>query len=67
VYTDTNFSSNAALKRAVEAGREIRVYSPGPFPCPQNGDVSVEGPRYPKPHSWYGTVQVKDGIIQSVK
>jgi hypothetical protein len=28
-----------------------------------NGSVSLEGPHYPKPHSWYASAIVKNGAI----
>jgi hypothetical protein len=67
MYVDPNFKTKKALKEAVKNGDEVTVFSPGPFPCPQNGDVPVEGPHYPKPHSWYAVVVVKDGVVVKVK
>jgi hypothetical protein len=69
-YTDTNFKSKKALKDAVKAGAKVGVFSPGPFGGPYNGrtNVGVEGPHYPKPHTWYATVAVdNDGYITAVK
>ena len=55
MYVEPNFKSKKLLKEAVKAGQCVSVFSPGPFPCPENGRVSVEGPHYPKPHSWYAS------------
>jgi hypothetical protein len=49
----------------------VKVFQPlGGFtgfnPGPYNGVMAVEGPHYPKPHTWYATVVVKDGIVQKV-
>lgn len=66
MYCDVNFKSKKELKTAVAVGKRIGVFSPGPFPCPRDGRVSLEGPHYPKPHSWYATAIVKDGIIVKV-
>jgi hypothetical protein len=66
-YATTNFASKKALKEAVASGQKIGVYSPGPFDVPRNGTVTLEGPWYPKPHKWYGTATVKDGVIVNVK
>lgn len=66
MYTDTNFKTKKALKEAVAAGRQVGVYSPGPFPCPTEGDLSVEGPHYPQPHSWNARVRVRGGMIVKV-
>lgn len=67
MYVDPNFASRKALKDAIAAGKTVYVFSPGPFPCPQNGEVSVEGPHYPKPHKWYGTVIVENGKVVKLK
>ncbi len=45
----------------------VTCYSPGPFPCPRDGSASLEGPHYPKPHTWYASVILKNGIVVSVK
>jgi hypothetical protein len=66
MYVSPNFPSKKKLKEAVKNGDEVTVFSPGPFPCPQNGQVCVEGPHYPKPHRWYATVEVKDGVVTKV-
>jgi hypothetical protein len=67
MYVDPNFPSKKALKDAVANGKDVYVFSPGPFSCPQNGQVSVEGPHYPKPHKWYGQVTVSNGKVTAVK
>lgn len=67
MYTDKNFKSGAELKRALKAGEKITCHSPGPFPCPTQGIVSLEGPHYPKPHTWYLQGTLKDGVLVSVK
>ena len=67
MYVEPNFTSKKALKEAVASGKRVTVFSPGPFPCPQNGLVSVEGPHAPQPHKWYGAVEVKDGVVIKVK
>jgi DNA-binding protein HU-beta len=60
------FRPAKALKDAVAAGERVTVFSSGPFPCPQNGRVSVEGPHAPKPHKWYGNVEVVAGVVVKV-
>ena len=67
MYTETNFKTKKALKDAFTAGTPIRVYSPGPFPCPRDGDVVLEGPHYPQPHKWYAEVVLKDGVVVKIK
>lgn len=66
MYTEINFKSKQALKQAVAAGQPIRCDSPGPFPCPENGKVTLEGPHSPEPHRWYAVAELKDGVIVKV-
>lgn len=72
MYVNPNFKTKKALKTAVAglAAGEItcipRVFSPGPFPCPENGRVTLEGPHYPAAHTWYAQVEVKDGVVIKV-
>ena len=65
-YASTNFKTKKALKEAIAAGSEVYVYSPGPFPVPTQGRVSIEGPHYPQPHRWYATAILEDGKIIKV-
>jgi hypothetical protein len=49
----------------------VTVYQPnsdliGSVP-PENGLVFLEGPHYPKPHTWYAQATLKDGIVVRVK
>lgn len=67
MYCTTNFKTKKQLKGAVKAGEKIGVFSPGPFPCPDNGKIALEGPHYPKPHTWYAQAEIVNGIITKVK
>ena len=67
MYTEINFKTKKALKEALASGREIRCYSPGPFPGPENGRVTLEGPHFPEPHRWYAVADVQDGVIVRVR
>ena len=68
MYCDINFPTKKALKAAVASGQAVTVFSPGPFPVDcSTGKHCVEGPHYPKPHSWYASVVVAEGRIVSVK
>jgi hypothetical protein len=67
MYTDIDFKTKKALKEAVAAGKQVTYYQPGLGETPQNGTIYVEGPHYPKPHTWYATCEVKDGAIVKVK
>lgn len=66
-YTTVNFKSKAALKRAIAEGQEVGAFPPGLGTVPDNGAVSLEGPHYPAPHTWYATATLRDGVIVSVK
>lgn len=70
-YTRKDFKSGAELKRALKAGEKIEVYQPNGditgATIPRNGTVFLEGPHYPKPHSWYLQGTMKDGFLEKVK
>jgi len=68
MYTHTDYKTKKALKEAFKAGERVTVYQPGPFgPDVKDGSGCVEGPHYPKPHTWYAAVVVKDGVIVKIK
>ena len=67
MYTYKNFKTKKALKEAVEAGERVTLFSPGIGSPKRDGIESVEGPHYPKPHTWYAHVEVKDGVVVKVK
>jgi hypothetical protein len=67
MYTSINFKTKKQLKEALDNGKKVGVFSPGPFPCPNNGKVTLEGPHYPEPHKWYAQAIVENGYIISVK
>jgi hypothetical protein len=66
MYVNPNFKTKKELKEAVEAGKRVEIYSPGFFPAKTNGAEFVEGPHFPKPHKWYGKVEVKNGLVVKV-
>lgn len=47
----------------------IRCYNPGLGPDLSNytGRVSLEGPHYPKAHTWYAEGEMVNGILVKVK
>lgn len=69
MYTTQNFKTKKALKEAVAAGKPVRYYQPGPFGgnVPKDGFITLEGPHYPAPHTWYARAEVKGGIVVNVK
>ena len=67
-YVDPDYKTKKAFKEAVASGVEHRPYNPsGMFPQTQNGRDTVEGPHYPKPHSWYAVVMIVDGVVTKVR
>ena len=67
MYCEKNFPTKKALKEAVKAGAKLRIFAPGLGTPKDTGTEYLEGPHFPKPHSWYAQVQMKDGFITSVK
>ena len=68
MYTEQDYKTKKALIQDVKDGVKVLVYQPGGiFPSQENGTVYLEGPHYPKPHSWYAQVIMKDGLIIKVK
>lgn len=63
MYTHTNFPSKKALKEAVESGQRVTCFEPARIVPVIDGVADLEGPHYPKPHSWYASCVVKDGVI----
>lgn len=49
----------------------VRYFQPnqlGPAATPPaHGTITLEGPHYPAPHTWYATARVENGVIVSVK
>jgi hypothetical protein len=73
MYTVKNFKSKKALKEAVAAGEEVRVYQPndmaGVTSRVSHGthQVTLEGPHFPEPHRWYAQATVVDGKVVAVR
>lgn len=69
MYVRPNFKHKIQLKRAIAAGETVTVFQPGPFgkdPTTYTGDFSVEGPHWPKAHTWYARVRVHEGVVKKV-
>lgn len=65
-YTTTNFKSKKALREALAEGLRVTVFQPNDMfgdGSVRDGTAFIEGPHYPKPHTWYAQVLVKDGVI----
>jgi hypothetical protein len=69
MYTTEDFKHKKDLKQAVENGGDVTYFQPGPFGGnePTDGTFCVEGPHYPKPHTWYATCKAVAGKIVNVK
>ena len=66
-YVSGNPKTKKQLKEWIAAGKDVTVFQPGLGTVPHNGTISLEGPHFPKPHTWYGTGTMKDGKLVSVK
>lgn len=72
MYTVQNFKSKKAVKDAIAAGQRVEIFQPNdqfgnPKAAPDyTGSAALEGPHYPKPHSWYATAQVVNGAVVKV-
>jgi hypothetical protein len=67
MYVSGNPKSGAELKRWLEAGRTPSVFPPGLGQVPENGEVALEGPFYPAPHTFYLTGVMENGVLVAVK
>lgn len=78
-YTVTNFKTKKALKEAVNVylgngsvskdKDAVRCYQPGLGPDLRDytGVITIEGPHYPKPHTWYAEAWLEHGVVVKVK
>ena len=67
-YVSPDFKTKKALKQALTEGKDVSVYQPGLGTVPVDGSIALEGPHYPKPHTWYASVTMdKFGFITKVK
>lgn len=67
MYTETNFKTKKEFKEAFKSGKQIHVFQPGGiFPGKTEGRVALEGPHFPKPHTWYANVEIKNSVVTKV-
>lgn len=66
-YTEFNFRTKSELRKALDEGKQIRVYQPGLGTVPENGTVYLEGPHYPQPHTWYAKGTMVEGFLEKVE
>lgn len=70
MYTVKNFKTKKALREAISAGEQVRVYQPNNIfnkEIPVSGTVTLEGPHYPEAHRWYAQGVLENGVLISVK
>jgi hypothetical protein len=66
MYTRQDFPTKKSLKEAISQGNEVTVYSPGlglERPVTDSKGrlvVTLEGPKYPKPHTWCAQCEVDE-------
>ncbi len=67
IYPDRK--SKAAIRREIADGQTFFTVAANGLELnpPQDGTVTVEGPHYPKPHTWYGQATIKDGRVVKIK
>lgn len=66
MYINVNPKTKRELSHRIYAGEPLRVVSAGLGTPVQNGVETVCGPHFPKSHTWYAQVEVKDGIVVKV-
>lgn len=66
-YVHPNFKTKKALREALAAGRPVDVSQPGLGTVPENGEIALEGPHYPQPHTWYARGTMVNGRLAKVR
>lgn len=67
MYTNYDFKTKKEFREAVAAGKKVSLYAPGLGTPKDSGTEFVEGPHYPKPHTWYAQVEMREGFVVKVK
>lgn len=67
MYAERDFKTKKEFKEAVARGDKIRLYAPGLGTPKVNGVDYVEGPHYPRSHTWYAEATMKDGYVVKVR
>ena len=66
MYTDPDFKNKKALKNYLESRKAVSVYPPGLGTVPNDGEVFLEGPHYPKAHTWSAMGTMQNGKLVKV-
>lgn len=67
MYVRPNFRTKRELREALARGEAVEVFAPGLGEVPREGGVSLEGPHYPEPHTWYATGVMRGGRLVRVR
>ena len=71
MYVNPNYRTKKALVEALKSGSYVQVFQPNAdltrTVVPRDGTVSLEGPHYPKAHTWYAVGTMKDGRLIKVR
>ena len=67
MYCQTNYLTKKSLKEAIKSGEKVRLKPEFVGATPTFGTVFVEGPHFPKPHSWYAQCELDNGCIVKIK
>lgn len=66
-YVSPNVKTKKALKDLLAQGKSVDVFQPGLGTVPRDGRISLEGPHYPAPHTWYAEGTMQNGKLVKVK
>ena len=66
-YVHPNFKTKKALKEALAKDEHMYVFQPGLGSVPIDGTIALEGPHYPKPHTWYAIGTMRAGKLVRIK
>lgn len=66
MYISGNPKTKKQVKDWIKEGKTVTCFAPGLGEVPSNGTCTVEGPHYPKPHTWYGTATIVDGRVVKI-
>lgn len=67
MYASEDFLTKKSLREAVSNGVQVGVWQPGGLSAPpRDGTAIIEGPWYPRAHTWYAKVTLVEGRITKV-
>lgn len=69
-YTVKDYTTKKALAEDVKRGVRVECYDNSVARQDLTrftGEVTLEGPHFPRAHTWYATAQLKDGAVVKVR